>query len=211
MTLSDDMQKALLAGAFGLVGTLAPAVIAWTHDRDVNSMRLRKLDEAIKRVAFWDQWLKLSIQIADPANVEDIKRIEKELTLLGRILETDSFAFHENLAEQQVTATQFKKVRRGLPFWRRWLLLYRPERSLAWFPRMLFYIAFPIFVLIALVGTDLRADHATLVGSSAACMLLVVWMIVFRSLSRWLEQPHGSHLLVPEDFAPHPQPPSKPQ
>ena len=41
--------------------------------------------------------------------------------------------------------------------------------------------------------------------------MLIVWMIVFRSLSRWLEQPHGSHLLVAEDFAPYCPPPPAPK
>jgi hypothetical protein len=202
MELSHDLEKGLIAGVFGLVGTLFPVLIAWTHDRDINSLRMRKLDEAIKRVAFWDQWLKLSIQLADPTDAAAIQRIEKELALLGRVLETDSFDFHEQLANQQSTAVQFKQVRRRLPFWRRWFLLYTPERSLAWFPRILFYLAFPVFALIAVVGTDLRADRDTVIGAVFFCLMLVVWIVVFRSLSRWLEQPHSTHLSIAEQLTP---------
>ena len=33
MPFSADVQKGLIAGAFGLVGTLIPAILSWSHDR----------------------------------------------------------------------------------------------------------------------------------------------------------------------------------
>ncbi|HWW98776.1 MAG TPA: hypothetical protein VNY74_13810 [Edaphobacter sp.] len=46
MTFSEDVQKGLIAGAFGLVGTLVPAVISWSHDRSADSARTRTLERS---------------------------------------------------------------------------------------------------------------------------------------------------------------------
>jgi len=66
MPISDDVKKGLIAGAFGLAGTLIPVVLSWSRDRDAASTRQRKIDEATKRIAFWEQWLKLSAQVESP-------------------------------------------------------------------------------------------------------------------------------------------------
>jgi hypothetical protein len=197
--MSDDLSKILTAAIAGLAGTLIPAFVAWRHERDANAARMRKLDEAIKRVAFWDQWLRVSVQLSSPADIERLHKIERELTALGLILETDAELFSKKITVQRNVVAEFHHTIHALPSWRRALLLYAPERTLAWFPRILFYAGFPAFFLIAMVGTDLRADRSTVIGALFMDFILIVWIIVFRSLSRWLEGPsHGIVAALPD-------------
>jgi hypothetical protein len=139
MELSDDVKKGLIAGAFGLIGTLFPVLLSWSRDRDAASTRQHKIDEATKRVAFWDQWLKLYSQLESPSGETASQRVQKELALLGDIIENDSLIAHTQISRQQEKTSQFTERIISLPAWRRFFLLYRPERSLAWFPRLLFY------------------------------------------------------------------------
>ena len=205
MPMSEDVQKGITAGVFGLAGTLIPAAVEWVHAHDVHAARLRKLDEAVKRVTFWDQWLKLSIQVADPTDAASIQKIEKELAVLGHILESDSYFFHEELTRQQNTAEEYNTKLHALRFWRRWPLLYAPARSVAWFPRILFFIGvltLGLFVLSEIV-TRINFGGFTLIES-----MLVVWIVTFRSLSRWLEQPpHGTHPTLTHEVPSHIPPP----
>src|SRR5258708_982616 len=60
MEFSDDVKTGLIAGAFGLAGTLIPVVLSWSRDRDAASTGQRKIDEATKRMAFWDQFSSLN-------------------------------------------------------------------------------------------------------------------------------------------------------
>ena len=94
MEFSDDVKKGLIAGAFGLAGTLIPVALSWSRDRDAASTRQRKIDEATKRVAFWDQWLKLSSQVESPSGQTAAQRVQKEFAMLGDIIESDSLLAH---------------------------------------------------------------------------------------------------------------------
>jgi hypothetical protein len=55
MPMSKEVEQGLVAGIFGLMGTLIPAALAWARDRDVTSARVRRLDEATRRLGSWDQ------------------------------------------------------------------------------------------------------------------------------------------------------------
>ena len=188
MDSSDDVKKGLIAGAFGLAGTLVPVVLSWSRDRDAASTRQRKIDEATKRVAFWDQWLKLYSQVESPSGQTAAQRVQKELALLGDIIERDSFLAHTQISTQQEKTSKFTEQVSTLPAWRRLLLLYRPERSLAWFPRLLFYGGLLTFIFFLLFGL---IDRSNFEGSLIIEFMALVWMFVFRYLSRFLEQPHG--------------------
>jgi hypothetical protein len=200
---TDDVKKGLVAGAFGLAGTLIPVVVSWSRDRDVASARLRKLEEATKRVMFWDQWLKLSTQIENPSDPACLQRVQKELTLLRDIIEGDALLAHAQMSKQQNTTSEFTGKIRGLSSVRKLLLLYRPERSLAWFPRLLFYVGVVTFILIALSQIS---DKSNLEGFLLIELMVLTWIFVFRYLSRWLEQPHGSALALPVSIPPPPKP-----
>ncbi len=207
MTFSDEVQKGLVAGAFGLVGTVIPAVVSWSHDRDAASARLRKLDEATKKVAFWEQWLNLSTQTCDPANRDSISRVQKELGLLAEMLEHDSTQAQAAMLKQRSKSTEFQQKVTAMPLWRRLLLLYKPARPLAWVPRLFFFtgLILAAFLMLSLFDSDKEFPPKDLAIVEA---MLFVWMAIFRSLSHWLEQPHGPVSLI--DAAPAAPPPPKP-
>ena len=193
MEFSDDVKKGLIAGAFGLVGTLLPVALSWSRDRDVASTRQRKIDEATKRVAFWDQWLKLCSQVESPDCQTAAQRVHKELALLGDIIQNDSLLAHNQISTQQEKSSAFTHQVNTLPAWRRLLLLYRPERSLAWFPRLLFYTGIlSIFFFIAIQFDQFHKDLSAFEGIFLFEFMAIVWCAVFRYLSRFLEQPHTS-------------------
>jgi hypothetical protein len=204
MQLSDDVKRGLIAGAFGLAGTLIPVVLSWSRDRDAASTRQRKIDEATKRVAFWDQWLKLSSQFESTSG----QRVQKELAMLGDIIESDSLLAHTQISRQQEKTSKFTERVSTLPAWRRLLLLYRPERSLAWFPRLLFYSGLLSIVLfIAVQFSEFREHNSSsaLGGLFIFEFMAIVWCTVFRYLSRFLEQPHGPSISDTSSMPPPPK------
>lgn len=197
-----DVKKGLIAGAFGLAGTLIPVALSWSRDRDAASTRQRRIDEATKRVAFWDQWLKLSSQVESPSGQTAVQRVQKELAILGEIIENDSLLTHTQISRQQEKTSKFTKRVSILPVWRRLLLLYWPERSLAWFPRFLFYGGFLSFIFFLLIQLNERSN---LEGFTIIELMTLVWMFVFRYLSRFLEQPHGPSIGETNAIPPRPK------
>ena len=203
MTFSEDVEKALIAGAFGLVGTLVPAVISWSHDRSAVSARSRTLEDATKRLAFWEQWLKLSSQVTTPGDTTP-EQVQRELARLSEIIQKDSVLAH---AQQNVRSrsTAFQNRVDDLSTWRKVLLFYSPARPAAWFPRIFFYIGL-ISALIIPAGFAAPKDPLSGTDFLISELFFLVWMVIFRSLSRWLEQPR--HATVdPEIHVSTPQPP----
>ena len=204
MPFSDDVQKALVAGAFGLVGTLIPAAISWSHDRDAASSRTRTLEEATKRLAFWEQWLKLSSLVVVPDDPTPAQ-LQNELQLLREIVQRDSLLAHSQQMRLRGKSTEFQNRLGDLPFWRRLLLLYKPGRPNAWIPRLFFYVGlfFALLIPFGLAATEPTSHSDFLISEG----VFAVWILIFWSLSRWLEQPrHASG--VETSVAP---PPPKPR
>jgi hypothetical protein len=209
--LSDaDVKKGLIAGVFGLVGTLIPVALSWSRDRDVATTRQRRIDEATKRVAFWDQWLKLYSQVESPSGETAAQRVQKELTMLGEIIENDSLIAHAQISKLEEKTSRFTQQINTLPAWRRLLLFYKPERSLAWFPRLLFYFGVLCFFLFLAVQiseiSKSHLDRSDFIGFFAFEILTLVWCTVFRYLSRFLEQPHGPSISDAGATPPLPKP-----
>jgi hypothetical protein len=205
VTFSADVQKGLIAGAFGLAGTLIPAAISWSHDRDAASARIRKLDEATKKVAFWEQWLKLSTQICEPTNSDCAARVQKELSLLAEMLENDSQAAQVQMLRQRGKSNAFQEKVHSMPFLRRVLLLYKPARALAWFPRLFFFVGLVIalFMLFSLFDQTKEFGPKDL---AIVEFMLLIWMAIFWYLSKWFEQPHTSSLIPGSSPPPPPKP-----
>ncbi len=191
MSFSDEVQKGLIAGAFGLVGTLIPALLSWSHDRSAASARMQTLDEAAKRLDFWEQWLKLSTQVAEPTVPADTLKLQQELALLSDILQRDSFLAHAQITKQRGKSTEFQTKLDALPIWRRLLLLYLPARSAAWFPRLFFFAGLGLALLVPF-GLLATPDPLTLKDFAISEFCLFIWMFVFRSLSRGLEEPRSA-------------------
>ncbi len=204
MTFSADVQKGLIAGAFGLAGTLVPAIITWSHERDAASARNRKLDEATKKIAFWEQWLKLSSQICEPSNSDSATRVQKELNLLAEMLANDSEAAQSEMIRQRGKTTAFQQKVHSMPFLRRCLLLYKPARGLAWFPRLFFFIGLFLALLMLFTLFDPTAEFGRK-DLAIVEFMLFIWMAIFWYLSKWFEQPHTSSL-VPGSPPPPPKP-----
>jgi hypothetical protein len=203
MPISDDVKRGLIAGAFGLAGTLIPVVLSWSRDRDAASSRQRKIDEATKRIAFWEQWLKLSAQVESPDGQGCAQRVQKELAMLGDIIERDSLLAHTQSSKLQEKTSKFTEHINVLPAWRRLLLFYRPERSLAWFPRLLFYAGvLSFFLFLAVQISDISSN---LEGFWGIEFMVLVWCTVFRYLSRFLEQPHGPSISDTSSIPPPPK------
>jgi hypothetical protein len=202
-----DVKKGLIAGAFGLAGTLIPVALSWSRDRDAASTRQRRIDEATKRVAFWDQWLKLSSQVDSPSGQTAVQRVQKELAILGEIIENDSLLAHTQISRQQENTSRFVERINVLSRWRKILLLYRPERSLAWFPRLLFYAGLMSMILFVAVQISefSKSDSSAVGGLFLFEFMALVWCVVFRYLSRFLEQPHGSSISPTNAIPPRPK------
>ena len=75
--LPDAILSPLIAGASGLVGTLATAAIAWARDRGASARRQRLLDEETKRLAFWEAWLR--VQTSAPISENDLSEIQRRV------------------------------------------------------------------------------------------------------------------------------------
>ena len=202
MAMSKEVQQGLVVGVFGLMGTLIPAALAWSRERGAASSRVRRLEEATKRVAFWDQWLKLSTQLPTACSPEITDRVRNELTMLCSMIESDSFVAHAVASNQQAQTTEFTRKIHAMPIWRRVFLLYKPERSLAYFPRFMFFLGIFTTALVLLLQGSTQDNKE---GFYLILFLLAAWILVFRYLSRWLEQPHGA-VLLPRTVAPPPPP-----
>src|SRR6266852_1752615 len=57
--LSDAVVAPLITGGLGLLGTLVTASIDWAKDRKASAQRQHLLEEEIKRLTFWETWLKI--------------------------------------------------------------------------------------------------------------------------------------------------------
>jgi hypothetical protein len=53
---ATDILKALGGGLLPFVGGLVVAGVAWAKDLGWNARRIRSLDEATKRLEFWEAW-----------------------------------------------------------------------------------------------------------------------------------------------------------
>jgi hypothetical protein len=59
LTLNPTIFGQLIAGGSGLLGTLVTAAITWANNRKACVRRQHLLDEEIKRLTFWDTWLRI--------------------------------------------------------------------------------------------------------------------------------------------------------
>ncbi len=146
----DDLVRGLAAGALGLIGTVVTLLYGWIKDRDILATRTRQLDEASRRVSFWENWYKAILPLdAGDDSPGWRERARNEMWLASLTIER---LFNQ---EAQKTTTQ-------LPRWRRLLLFYRPPRSRAWFPRVIFYtyfFFFPISIPFQIHFQNVRSDE----------------------------------------------------
>lgn len=192
MALPDKVVEGLIAGSFGVAGTLITAGVSWVRDRDVATQRVHQLEEAIKRLQFWDQWVKLATDLPLPMNEITLAMVQREMNLMVRILENSSHSMETALSLQRTQTTALSDMVQGLSPLRRVLLLYTPARSLAWFPRGFYYLS----VALALVSLLALADPEKTASVKEVILVeifLLTAAVTFRSLSEWLEKPRLAH------------------
>jgi hypothetical protein len=136
----------LLTGLFLAVATaLVTIATNWIRERDARVQRAKELDEAIKIVSFWESWLK-NIETLKLTVDEDFRmRAQTQMFDVSRRVEGLVTAFMAG-PKPKPTRQEFLVTRRSLPWWRRWLLLYRPGRKWAWVPRIVFYYSITVGV-----------------------------------------------------------------
>jgi|GEM_PF-6131587 len=196
--MSEDTKRAMIAGAFGIAGTLIPIFISWTRERDAVSQRSKQLDEAIRRVQFWDQWLKLSSVIGDTEGEAARLRVQHELEMLCQLLSGASAQIHTEQAALKTFTNAFQAKLRSISGFRRFLLLYKPARAVAWIPRIFFFF----FIFVILVGSTQPPYNKDTVAGVGGLLFLAV---IFWFLSRSIEKPRKETLEV--HAVPPPTPP----
>jgi hypothetical protein len=178
----DDKTLAVVVpSVIGLAGTLLTVAVAWAKDLNSSAKRIRIIDEATKRVQFWDTWLKA----VDGIGYEEIGLAKEKAR--GQVLavsEAVEIAFHNIAAAKTGAEIYFELKRQSLSHVRRWFLLYKPARARAWIPRVLFYIyiILAIFLFVELAFLNARFPKTLVVVS----FLIAIF---FRYLSLTLEQP----------------------
>lgn len=180
----SDVVGGMVVGAFGLVGTLASLCVSWLRDRDAVSQRSKQLEEATKRIQFWDQWLKLSTTVDDAALDLARKRVQQELATLCQILGGESASFHQEISQQQSKVSAFQEKLHKLSFLRHTLLLYRPARQLAWVPRIFFF-----FFILEAIFIPFMSPSDTFSDRFAGVFGCAILVLIFWLLARWAERP----------------------
>jgi hypothetical protein len=140
LSIPSGVEEAVVTGLFALAATLLTAALTWFHDHGISAQRTHLLEEANKRLALWDQWLKVVGQLPEPIEKDDLVKIKNDMVSLANLLETSSRSLRDELVVQKTEDKALTIKVEELPTWRRWLLLYRPYRSIAWLPRIFFYI-----------------------------------------------------------------------
>jgi hypothetical protein len=135
-----ELFKGLGPALIGLIGTVVTIAGSTLKDHSDSIKRVREIDEAAKVVSFWKTWLEAACSLG----TEDEQKLwrEKAKKDLEKASARVEGLFPETQSESHLSAKQenFVGWRRGLPTWRRWLLLYKPPRARAWLPRVIFYL-----------------------------------------------------------------------
>jgi hypothetical protein len=200
MDMNPDTKRALMAGCFAIAGTLIPIITSWTKDRDTATQRSKQLDEATKRVQFWDQWLKLSTTIGDAEGAAARQRVQHELDMLCQLLAGASAQLHIEQAVVQNRTTIFETKLKGLSLPRRLLLLYAPARGIAWLPRIFYFF----FLVLAIVDPLLTEDGSSAQDTAFGVFGFLVIASVFGFLSHLIERPRKEASEVPAASPPSP-------
>jgi len=187
MAISSEVMRSLIPGALGLAGTLISIVFSWAKELNASAQRMRALDEATRRTAFWDAWLKAHLATSEAnEDVEMLKsRVRAELSAAASPVEE---AYRQRAAlvhPGNVDRAAYQDFRRSLSRSRRWLLLYKPPRALAWVPRLFFYGSLVEALAIPFTLIDPAERQDWQYGVIGILFLLVM----FRALSIWAEKP----------------------
>jgi len=182
MNPSTSYWKDYVIPLIGLVGTLVTVIATWAKDLNASAHRIRTLDEATKRAAFWDTWSK-ALAAADPEASSAALTFKVRTEVLAAA-ESVEKAFHALALQQASEARALQERQRSrdsVSRFRRWFLLYKPPRARAWIPRTFFYL-YVVYTPIFPFMDDSTEAWAAVGGG-------LVLVMLFRWLSIWAERP----------------------
>jgi len=167
--------KSVIGGALGLLSAAFTVLGPSLRDRNVHARCMAAYDSASKKLAYYDLWLKASLA-AHPAAESDARALMKAAV---DQVQTD---LSQTLA--QLVPTRVKDSTRSLVT--RLLLLYKPPRARAWFPRAIFYALAALTSLGILVGIF---DGEVRFNSDYWLGYLIIFLVclAFRALARVME------------------------
>ena len=171
----------------GLVGTLVTALATWARDLNSTAQRIRTLDEATKRAAFWDTWYK-AMSAADPQlNASELaSKVRTEIAAAAESVEKAFCVLAVQRASEAQQASQHQRAQHSVSRVRRWLLLYKPPRARAWIPRLFFYLYLVYTPFFPFIGPRKEPSEAA-VGVLGGVLMI----IIFRALAYWAEKPRA--------------------
>ena len=142
----DDVIRGLVAGGLTFAASIIAVAFQWIRDREASIARIRRLDEAAKRVAFWEFAYKALTAIRSDLSVQDfIRRAEQEI--YNACLDAESIFPRQGFEKSSDRSREvFLRHINALPGWRRWLLLYKPFSADGWIIRTLFYPSIGLFL-----------------------------------------------------------------
>jgi hypothetical protein len=185
-----DRHQAYILALLGLAGSLTPVILSWTKDRSTASRQSQLLDEGMKRISFWDQWLKLSSTPGDEEASQARQRVQRELQLLSDSLGTSAAMLHSEVFTFKQMKDTFTSTLSHISGFRRAFLLYAPARTVAWVPRTFFYLFIALTILLIALGIFLIPDWNTLRENLLFSAFTAIASVAFRAFSVSIERPH---------------------
>jgi hypothetical protein len=162
-----DFIKLYIVLVFIPVAAVAvPALLTWARDFNASARRIRRLDELIKVVSFWDGWMKTTATLV-PTEGRRIEKTESYISTVinlarhdladagGEALAICKWGQYEELGKYELDFAAFQKFRAGLPWYRRAFLLYRTPNRRVRIPKTLFYMTLlllPLNLFVSLGG-----------------------------------------------------------
>jgi len=140
----SSIYPALLTAAAAVFTSLLTQLIGWLQTKSADSRRAKTIEEAVKRVQFLEGWYRTRLAVA-PNELEAVRSIvQHELdAAMERIKTLEIPAVTPAwLGERNARIAK-------LSWFRRWFLLYKPVRLLAWLPRLYFYLSAAFATLYA--------------------------------------------------------------
>ncbi len=192
---SSSIYAALLTATAGVFTTLLTLVVGWLQGKGATARRTNARDEALKQVQFLQAWYRTRATVA-PNETEEIRSIvlrELDAAMQSvRALEVPTVASAASIERDKAVAK--------LGSFRRWFLLYRPVRLLAWLPRLFFYISV-VFTTYLVCGYGYAAyvwsrrsipqDYPYVISILLATCLFARWFAIFSDKGRTRQhQPH---------------------
>lgn len=172
--IDSEWFRSLALAAIGLLGTMTPVLVGWLRDRDATAERTRQFDQASKAVAFWKAWYEAIAPMDSGSDAQFWRERARSQMWLASCAVEDLIKPRAGL-RQSSPENPFFAVRRKFPWWKRWMLAYKPPRLRAWIPRAVFYsyvFLGPFFIVSTIKGriADLNGEVESAKESSATSL-----------------------------------------